>query len=238
MKKLNFKDLIIKESSDYIIINKPPYLSSLDDRFNQENIKSLARGYHPDAQLCHRLDKETSGCLVISKNQEAYRHLAMQFEDRKVTKVYQAVCNGVHDFDKDLINVPLTPLRKAKVRVDFGGGKDSQTYVTNIKAYTRHTYVECIPVTGRMHQIRVHLAYAGAPIVADETYGGDNLYLSQLKRHFNLKKGEEEQTLIKRVALHAYGISFQDAAGDSIEAVADYPKDFAVLIKQLEKYSS
>ena len=99
MKKITFEDLILLENSDFMVINKPPYYSSLDDRHEAQNILDLAKGYWEDAQLCHRLDKETSGCLAIAKHPEAYRHLAMQFENRQVQTIYHAVVEGIHDFN-------------------------------------------------------------------------------------------------------------------------------------------
>src|SRR5690606_12226297 len=94
MKKVDFNNLILFENEDYLVINKPPYLSSLDDRHEAHNILDLAKAHTPDSQLCHRLDKETSGCLVIAKNPAAYRHLAMQFESRKVEKDRKSVVSG------------------------------------------------------------------------------------------------------------------------------------------------
>ncbi len=82
MKKLKFKELIISEDNDYIIINKPPGISSLHDWSSETTIITMAKEYTDDPQLCHRLDKETSGILVIAKNPEAYRNLAIQFEKR------------------------------------------------------------------------------------------------------------------------------------------------------------
>ena len=80
MKQPSFQDLIIFENDDYIVINKPPFLSTLDDRTaHSQNILRLAKAYDPEAQVAHRLDKETSGALAIARNPEAYRHLAMQF---------------------------------------------------------------------------------------------------------------------------------------------------------------
>src|SRR6476469_110324 len=97
----NFKDLIVFENDDFILINKPPYIATLDERNasardNSLSILRLAKAYSEDAQVCHRLDKETSGVLAIAKNPEAYRHLSMQFERRKVEKVYHAVVDGIH----------------------------------------------------------------------------------------------------------------------------------------------
>lgn len=94
--KINFKDLILFEDNDFILINKPPFISTLEDRNESTTIISLAREAEPDPQVCHRLDKDTSGVLAIARNPEAYRHLSMQFENREVTKTYHAVADGIH----------------------------------------------------------------------------------------------------------------------------------------------
>ena len=101
MKYPNFKDLILFENDDYIVVNKPPFIASLDERTSgaEVNILRLAKQYHDDAQVCHRLDKETSGAIVIAKNPDAYRSLSMQFERRKVNKIYHAVVDGQYQFD-------------------------------------------------------------------------------------------------------------------------------------------
>lgn len=234
MKKIDFQELILFENEDYLVINKLPYLSTLDDRHEAQNILDLARQYIPDAQVCHRLDKETSGCLVIAKHPEAYRNIAIQFEDRKVDKVYHAVVEGIHEYDNLLVdrNIHATNKGIAKITKE---GKPAQTYFTTLRTYYGHTLIACKPVTGRLHQIRVHLAHLKTPICGDETYGGKPLYLSALKRRFNLKKDTEELPIMQRVALHAFGIGFEGLGGIRIEVEAPYPKDFEVLVKQLEK---
>src|SRR5690606_26219141 len=107
MKKIEFKDLILYEDEDYILVNKPPYISTLDDRADPNNIKKMVRAYVEDAQVCHRLDKETSGVLAIAKHPEAYRHLSMQFENREVVKEYHAVVDGVQDFEDVNVYLPI-----------------------------------------------------------------------------------------------------------------------------------
>lgn len=94
--------------------------------------------------------------------------------------------------------------------------------------------MECKPVTGRMHQIRIHLSTLEAPITGDEMYGGKPLYLSTLKRKFNLKKETEEQPLIKRMALHAFSLEFSDLSGNVQHVEAPYPKDIQAMIRQLD----
>ena len=234
MKKVDFDDLILFENGDYLVINKPPYLSSLDDRHEAQNILDLAKAHTPDAQLCHRLDKETSGCLVIAKNPVAYRHLAMQFENRKVTKIYHAVVEGIREYSQELVDRNLASTNKgiAKISKD---GKPAQTEFNTVKTYRAHTLVECKPITGRLHQIRVHLAWLKAPICGDTLYGGRPLYLSSIKRRFNLKKETEELPIMQRVSLHAFSIGFEGVDGKQIIVNAPYPKDFKVLVNQLEK---
>ncbi|SIT12632.1 RluA family pseudouridine synthase [Belliella pelovolcani] len=234
MKKIDFKDLILFENEDYLVINKLPYLSTLDDRHEAQNILDLAKGYTPDAQVCHRLDKETSGCLAIAKHPEAYRNIAIQFEDRKVDKIYHAVVEGIHEYKDLLVDRNLLANNKgiAKVSKD---GKPAQTIFNTVRTYFKHSLIECKPITGRLHQIRVHLAYLKSPICGDETYGGKPLFLSALKRRFNLKQGTEELPIMQRVSLHAFALKFTGIQGEEIYVEAPYPKDMQVLIKQLEK---
>ena len=94
MKKISFNDLIIFEDSDYLAISKPPGISTLEDRQDNFNILSMAKDSYPDIQNCHRIDKDTSGVLVMAKNPEAYRHLSLQFQNREVQKIYHAVVHG------------------------------------------------------------------------------------------------------------------------------------------------
>ncbi len=239
VKGLRFEDIILKENDHYIVINKPPYISTLEDRNDPIDILKLAKEYHEDAQVCHRLDKETSGVLVIAKHQEAYRHFAILLEKRQVKKVYHAVVNGIHEFGNLEADQPIYSTN-SKSRVDFRQGKPSLTLVSTLESFKKHTLVKCFPVSGRLHQIRVHLAFHEANIGCDPIYGGDYIYLSDLKRNFHLgKHKDEEKPLIERVALHAHSIAFHNFGEDESEVVeveAPYPKDFAVLVKQLRKY--
>ena len=232
MAKINFHTLIIFEDQDYLVINKPPLISSLEDRNSPINIQKLADQYHPGAILCHRLDKETSGCLLIAKSEEAYRAASIAFEKRKVHKVYHAVVEGLQEWKAKVIDEPLQIMSNGKVAINFRG-KHSKTTVNSLQLYKRHSLIECIPETGRMHQIRVHLAKVGAPIVNDELYGAQLFYLSQIKKNYKVAKYEEERPLISRFALHAHSIRLQ-GLNQEIIAKAAYPKDMRVLIKQLE----
>lgn len=236
MKVRDIKPLILWENEDFFIVNKPPFISSLQDRNENINMLKLAKEYAPDAQLAHRLDKETSGALIIAKNEDAYRHISMQFTSRQVDKIYHALIEGVHDFNNTEVRAPIQVLSSQnKVRIGKEG-KDAVTIFSTLKSYYGYTLVACKPVTGRMHQIRIHLVSQGAVIAGDKTYGGKPFYLSSLKKKFNLKKMTEEEPLIRRLALHAAEVSFKDLNEKNIHIEAPYPKDIRVLIKQLDKY--
>jgi 23S rRNA pseudouridine955/2504/2580 synthase len=239
MKNIDLTELILFENDDVAIINKPPMISSLDERDDTRiNILRMARQIYPDAQLCHRLDKETSGCLIIAKNEVTYRHIAIQFEKRRVLKVYHAVINGVQNFDNIEVDLPIDRTTKGVVRID-PNGKQALTFFTSIKHFRHYTLVRCVPVTGRMHQIRIHLATQKATIVADDFYGGKNAYLSALKKDYKFGKfSDQEHPIMRRLALHAREIKLYINDTEEVHITAPYPKDFEVFVKLLERYDA
>nr|WP_305121778.1 RluA family pseudouridine synthase [Pedobacter mongoliensis] len=225
------------ENNDLVVVNKPPFISSLDEREGGGmSMLRLAKEYTPDAQVCHRLDKETSGCLIIAKNPEAYRLISMQFERRKVKKVYHAIVNGTHQFNQLDVNLPILNLGNKNVAISRQEGKAAETIFNSIKYYKHYTLIECQPITGRMHQIRIHLASQRAAIAGDDMYGGQAVLLSNIKRGYRLGKDQEELPIMKRFALHAKEVTFMINDEDTITVSAPYPKDFATLIKLLDKF--
>jgi 23S rRNA pseudouridine955/2504/2580 synthase len=229
-------ELILFENEEYLFINKPPHVATLDERTgDRDSILRLVKAYHADAQAGHRLDKETSGVLAFAKNPEAYRHLSMQFEHRKVDKVYHAVVHGTEPLENVNVYLPILPLKDGSVKIDTQNGKEAETFFDTLAIYKKHSLVQCVPVTGRMHQIRIHLACLKRPIVNDPQYGGAPVYLSEIKRKFNLKQDTEELPLIQRVALHAYSLTFNLPSDEPLTVEAPYPKDMQALVRQLEK---
>jgi 23S rRNA pseudouridine955/2504/2580 synthase len=198
----------------------------------------LAKAYWDDAQICHRLDKETSGALIFAKNPEAYRSVSMQFEKRKVKKVYHAVIDGTHTFDNLLVDLPILNVGKGSVTISRQEGKRAETWFQSLKYYKHYTLVECRPVTGRMHQIRIHLATQRASIAGDEMYKGEPVFLSKIKRKYHLGKDQEELPIMKRFALHAYEVTFRINPETEVTIHAPYPKDFETLLKLLDKFDS
>lgn len=237
MKIPRFQDLILFENSDLLVVNKPPFISSLDEREGGEvNMLRLAKQYFQDIQICHRLDKETSGALIFAKKPDTYRFISMQFEHRRIKKIYHALINGVHHFENLEVNLPILNLGNKNVSINKQEGKPALTVFNSLKYYRHYTLVECRPVTGRMHQIRIHLASQRASIAGDEMYGGKPVYLSSIKRSYRLGKDQEEQPIMKRFALHAREVTFNVTDEEEITVSAPYPKDFEVLLKQLDRF--
>ena len=238
MKRLNsyfkFEKVIIFENDDFIVINKPQNISTLNDRNSPINILNLARSYYKNAKVCHRLDKNTSGILIIAKNDRFYRYFSILLEKRSVIKTYHALVDGVQNIVELELNKPIsTSSRRSKV--DFQQGKPSETLVSTIEKYKKHSLLACIPFTGRMHQIRVHLSNYGLPIIGDQHYGGKDLFLSEIKRNYKFSKNKKEKPLMGRLALHAAGIQFEFKNGNIMNLTAPYPRDLQAAIQQLKK---
>ncbi len=235
--KMNISKFIFFQNENYFAINKFAGLSTLEDRNSETSLLQLARDSFEDARVCHRLDKDTTGAIILARNEEAYRNLSLQFQERKVSKIYHAIVQGKCDFQDFEVSIPLFITGSGRVRVDKKLGKPALTVLKTLETYKDFTLIACRPVTGKKHQIRVHLSSIGHPIVGDLIYGGKCIYLSSLKKNFNFKDGEE-YPLIKRMALHAYQISFADVDGRTLTLEAEYPKDFSVVLRQLRKYGS
>ncbi len=236
MKFPKFSDLILFEDDDVMVVNKPANMSTLDDRSTFEpNLLRITKNYLEDAQICHRLDKETSGCVIIAKNPETYRAISMQFEHRQIDKTYHAVVHGNHQFHELEVNLPILNQGKDNVKIDREG-KPALTYFTSLHHFKNFTLVKCKPVTGRMHQIRIHLATQRAVIAGDVMYGGQFPMLSSIKKKFRMAKNEEEQPIMKRFALHAHQVSFLKNDQQKVTITAPYPKDLDVFIKLLHKF--
>lgn len=233
--KNRFEDWIIHEDEQTLAISKPPGIASLDER-NMEapSIIRHAKHYNPDLQLCHRIDKETSGILLMAKNPEVYREIAMAFEDRQVEKVYHAVVDGAVNFQEHVVDLNILVGKGGRVKI-ARDGKEAVTLFQSLEIFEHFTLMECMPVTGRMHQIRIHLASQNSPITGDEMYGGKWPYLSHIKRKFTMGREKEETPMINRFALHAYSL-FLQTENIHLDLKAEYPKDFDVLLKLIRKY--
>ena len=179
---------IIYQDENIIVINKPVGVlthskGALNDEFTVADFFKGYSTYHLDTNrpgIIHRLDRDTSGVLIGALNDKTASLLQRQFSDRKAHKTYMAVVEGVPKEHEALIDLPIgrNPKSPSTFRVD-PGGKPAQTHYKVIASNDKYSLVELRPVTGRTHQLRVHMAYLGTPIHGDRVYGSsaDRLYL-------------------------------------------------------------
>ncbi|WP_213999764.1 23S rRNA pseudouridine(955/2504/2580) synthase RluC [Arsukibacterium sp.] len=194
---------ILFEDNDLIVLNKPSGMAVHGGSGLQFGVIEAMRALRPQAkllELVHRLDRDTSGCLLIAKKRSVLTHLHAQLRDKTVEKKYWALVSG--DWDNKVRKV-TEPLRKNTlqsgervVKVDEINGKPSETRFRILQRYQQGTLVEAFPVTGRTHQIRVHTACKGHPIACDDKYG-DNAF-----------SGQMNQLGLNRLFLHAKSLSF------------------------------
>lgn len=234
---------VLFQNDTILALDKPAGLLSVPDRYKEDkpSLAQLVLEIHPAARPLHRLDFETSGIVLFSVQPETFGWYSDQFEHRTITKKYTAVAEGRCMESEGLIDAPLFTQTIGKVVISKRG-KSSQTRWTLIEGFQHYSLIEANPLTGRTHQIRVHLSSIGHPIVGDTLYGsGGPLFLSSLKgkNKYRLSKdAEEERPLLGRLALHASSICFKDfTSGEIIQVESGLPKDMLVTISKLRQYS-
>ncbi len=187
LKPFDFPVKIIYEDNDIIVVDKPLGLvvHPLQVSYHKTLVNALIhlkKELAPTGALrpgiVHRLDKETSGVMVIAKNKSSYLGLVSQFKERRVTKEYRAISWGSLKEEKMLIDLPLSRDEKnrLKMKVNFLRAKQARTEVEVIARLRDSTYLRLRPHTGRMHQIRVHLKFLNLPIIGDKKYGIEDEY--------------------------------------------------------------
>lgn len=234
---------ILHYDDHIIVVNKPADLLSVPDRYNAEipNLTALLGKQFGDPIIpVHRLDKPTSGVILYARTKEAHKELNRQFQDREVDKIYHAICEGQPGEGEIEVDEPIAnnPGQTGKMMVS-NKGKYALSIFKQMEAFGHQfSLVGAQIFTGRTHQIRVHLAYAGFPLMVDPFYGKRTEFkLSEIKgRKYNSGRGKEERPLLKRAPLHAFRISFDHpASGERLTFEAPYPKDMRAVINQLRK---
>jgi 23S rRNA-/tRNA-specific pseudouridylate synthase len=167
--------------------------------------------------------------------------LANLFGSEKPLKRYVALVQGAPSEQRFEVNAALAahPVRIGEIRVDTKRGKRARTRFEVLERFAGWTLLRCEPLTGRTHQIRVHLRHARLPIVGDELYGGKPLLLSRLKPGYRLKPGHTERPLLNRVALHGEELILPHPVGnETVKIVAPWPKDLTVAVKYLRQFAA
>ena len=238
---------IVYEDENIAALNKSSGIAVSPDRWNPslERLDKLAAEFLKIKKLytVHRIDRDTSGLVVFAKNSGTHKALSLAFEERKVKKRYIAAVHGRPSWQETACDLPLVPNgnKQHHTIIDKFRGKKSLTAFRFLLSAGNYSIIEALPETGRTHQIRVHLASLGHPVVCDEFYGNMKpVLLSAIKRGW---RGDplDERPLISRLGLHAAGLSipgFGAAGAASLELKAPLPRDMAALIRQMEKASN
>lgn len=223
--QLSLEREILFEDEALLIINKPAGFAVHGGSGVDSGLIEALRQIRADAhflELVHRLDKDTSGCLMIAKKRSVLRNLHELFRDTGVKKTYLALLAGKWDKKQILVNVPLQKnIHKGGERmvVVSRSGKSAETFFRRRQAFRETTLIEATPKTGRTHQIRVHAAWLGHPIVGDERYGQDELNRTFKKRGY------------KRLCLHAEQLEFVHPISHRLLSVsAPLPRDLDQLL--------
>ena len=222
---------ILFEDQRLVVINKPGGMAAHGGSGISHGAIELLRAARPairDLSLAHRLDRETSGCLVFAKKRSVLRSLHERFREGTVEKNYLALVVGDWQLGEQLIDAPLlVEHRKGGERhvVVSGAGKPAQTLIRLSRTYGKYSLVQCQPRTGRTHQIRVHCLHAGHSVAGDDRYGDPDANAGLRKLG------------LKRLFLHAQSIAFPDDSGNDLHFTAPLTEDLTSFLDKLQRSS-
>lgn len=224
--------VVLEDTADYLVLDKPPGLAvhPSASRFTGTVTHWLSSiETYADVKPAHRLDVETSGVLICTRPPSEYE-IGRLFAERRVTKTYLAVVEGIPEEDEWTVDTPLGFDEHSGIRVKMGPGDlPAKTHFQVRRRGLRRTLLEARPITGRQHQIRVHLQMSGFPITGDKLYGGDDtLFLASRTRA--LTTDELNQLGHARQALHAWTIELPLGSG-VLRSCAELPEDLNELLK-------
>jgi 23S rRNA pseudouridine955/2504/2580 synthase len=221
------RSLVIEEDPAAIVLNKPPGLATQGGTRTKEHVDGLLGGLvaedAPRPKLVHRLDKDTSGVLLVARTPRAAAFFSKSFSGRTARKIYWAVVMGVPSIDDGIVDLPLAKQPGTggeKMHVDEENGQVARTrYRVIERAGNRAAFVELQPFTGRTHQLRVHMAAIGHPIVGDGKYAGQEAFLTG--------------AISRKLHLHARRLRIDHPDGGRIDVTAEPPDHFAATLASL-----
>jgi len=233
-------------NDDVLVINKPSGISVTKDRSGTAQLtdilaEQLGQQMCSKLRLVHRLDKDTSGVMILAKNKETQSVFSSYFEKKLIKKTYLALVTGALPGRQGTIDAPLAQSWKKPglMCITRKKGKEAVTDWKLLADFGLIALLAVNPLTGRTHQIRVHLPNIGLPLVIDSLYGVNRpLFLSDFKPDYRLGKGQTEKPLIDRLTLHAYQLSIENRKSKiANEFIAGLDKKFAATIKMLTKHN-
>ena len=237
---------ILYEDTELIAVSKPSGLPTVPDGYDADSpyLAGLLEPTFGPVWVVHRLDRDTSGVVILARTAAAHRALNQQFQDHGVEKWYHALVLGCPAWNERTVSAPLRTDadRQHRTLIDLESGKPSVTRFQVLERFqapaARYTLVGAMPKTGRMHQIRVHLSTLGMAVAGDALYGrGEPILLSALKKRFR-GDAHTERPLLGRLGLHALRITVGHPSTGRLHTFeAPYPKDFAAALSQLRKHA-
>ncbi|TNE52914.1 MAG: RluA family pseudouridine synthase [Sphingomonadales bacterium] len=219
--------MVIKQTKSAIVLNKPPGLATQGGSKTHKHVDGLldafVEGEEPRPRLVHRLDKDTSGVLLVARTPGSAASYSKRFSGRSARKVYWALIVGVPDVKEGTIDAALAKQPGTggeKMHIDEEGGQAAKTrYRVVDQAGKRAAWVELEPLTGRTHQLRVHMAAIGHPIVGDGKYGGQDAFLTG--------------SISRKMHLHARRLVISEPGGGKLDVTAELPEHFAASMEQM-----
>ncbi|MBU2101620.1 RluA family pseudouridine synthase [Patescibacteria group bacterium] len=223
---------VIYKDENLIVLNKPAGILVHGDNKTEEDTlidwleincpETAGVGDSPEERpgIVHRLDRDTSGIILVARNQEYFEYLKSLFKNREIHKTYRAIVLNPFKEERGVIDAPIS-IKAGSIKRTAHKGKDSKEAVTEykvLKNFDNFSYVEAYPKTGRTHQIRVHFNSIGHPVAGDKLYGGKSAV------------GATDRQM-----LHAYSLELALRPGETVKLTADLPDDFIKFLASLEK---
>jgi 23S rRNA pseudouridine1911/1915/1917 synthase len=242
---------ILADDPAFSVVAKPAGVATVPDRFAKDRrtivdlVAEIWRRADPAAAapvVCHRLDRDTSGCLVLAKDRETARKLMESFRERTVSKTYLALVLGAPQPPAGEVEFRVAPdrFRPGAMAIVPKKGKECRDAYETLETFRGLALVRVTPKTGRTHEVRLAMKHLGCPCAIDPLYGGrEPILLSSFKRGYRVGRDGKETPLVERLTLHAATIEFPHPSGTgTVRVEAPLPRDLDVTMRQLRRHAA